>query len=96
MDCNWRCLHQADPGTSIKWAGIRSFTLAGVLPRAGLTGAPDRSFRDDWYHRIHVQSSKVSLLSLLLVSVGEVRFRLRFSRLGAIGDELLEVQRDFL
>ena len=25
-----------------------------------------------------------------------MRFRLRFSRLGAIGDELLEVQRDFL
>jgi len=42
------------------------------------------------------QSSKVSLLSLLLVSVGEVRFRLRFSGLGAIGDELLEVQRDLL
>ena len=42
------------------------------------------------------QSSKVSLLSLLLVSVREVRFRLGFSRLGAIGDELLEVQRDFL
>jgi len=42
------------------------------------------------------QSSKVSLLSLLLVGVREVRFWLRFSRLGAIGDKLLEVQRDFL
>jgi hypothetical protein len=35
-------------------AGTRRFTLAGVLPRAGWTGAADRTFRDDWYHRIHV------------------------------------------
>jgi hypothetical protein len=35
-------------------AGSRRFTLAGVLPRAGWTGAADRTFRDDWYHRIHV------------------------------------------
>jgi hypothetical protein len=35
-------------------AGTRSFTLPGVLPQAVLPGARDRTFRDDWYHRIHV------------------------------------------
>jgi len=46
-------------------AGIRSFTLAGVLPRAGLTGAADRSFRDDWYHRIHVRPAAIDFGNLV-------------------------------
>ena len=35
-------------------AGSRTFTLPGVLPQASLAGAADRTFRDDWYHRIHL------------------------------------------
>ena len=46
-------------------AGIRSFTLAGVLPRAALTGAADRSFRDDWYHRIHVLPAAIDFGNLV-------------------------------
>jgi len=45
--------------------GIRSFTLAGVLPRAALTGAADRSFRDDWYHRIHVLPAAIDFGNLV-------------------------------
>lgn len=46
-------------------AGTRSFTLAGVLPRAALTGAADRSFRDDWYHRIHVLPAAIDFGNLV-------------------------------
>lgn len=46
-------------------AGSRIFIWPSVLPRAGLTGAADRSFRDDWYHRIHVRPAAIDFGNLV-------------------------------
>jgi hypothetical protein len=46
-------------------AGDRRFTLSDVLPRAVLAGAMDRSFRDDWYHRIHLQPAAIDFGNLV-------------------------------
>jgi hypothetical protein len=42
-------------------AGPCSFVMPAVLPRDALTGARDRSFRRDWYDRIHLLPAAVEL-----------------------------------
>lgn len=41
-------------------AGSRTFTLPEVLPRAGFAGAADRTFRADWYNRIHLLPAAIN------------------------------------
>lgn len=41
-------------------AGSRSFTLPEVLPRAGFAGAADKTFREDWYNRIHLLPAAIN------------------------------------
>lgn len=41
-------------------AGSRTFTLPEVLPRAGFAGAADRTFREDWYNRIHLLPAAIN------------------------------------
>ena len=45
--------------------------------------------------RLPDQSSQVGIWAYSLVGVRKMRFRLRFARLRAVGNELLEVQSDF-